>query len=87
MVSTDVNAFMCIMFEEARLERVPPSWRPSAPLVRGHPPDRAHQFDGYKRQLQDLYLAIWLSTLALDGGDPPPHGVIEALSQFPSAVF
>ena len=26
-------------FEEARLQCVPPSSRPSAPLVRGHPPD------------------------------------------------
>ena len=29
----------CKLFEEARLKCVPPSSRPSAPLVRGHPPD------------------------------------------------
>jgi uncharacterized protein YigA (DUF484 family) len=29
----------CKMFEEARLKCVQPSSRPSAPLVRGHPPD------------------------------------------------
>jgi hypothetical protein len=29
----------CKRFEEARLKCVPPSSRPSAPLVRGHPPD------------------------------------------------
>ena len=68
---------MCKMFEEARLERVQPSSRPSAPLVGGHPPDGAHQLDGYERQLQDLNLAIWLSTLAIDGRDPPPYGVID----------
>jgi hypothetical protein len=65
------------MFEEASLERVPPSSTPSAPLVGKHPPDRAHQFDGQECQLQGLKLAIWLSTLAIDGGNPPPHGVID----------
>jgi hypothetical protein len=29
----------CTMFEEASLKCVQPSSRPSAPLVRGHPPD------------------------------------------------
>jgi hypothetical protein len=68
---------MCKMFEEACLERVQPSARPSAPLVQGHSPDGAHQLDGYERQLQDLNLAILLTTLAVDGRDPPPHGVID----------
>jgi hypothetical protein len=69
---------MCKMFEEAHLERVPPALRPSAPLVRGHSPDGAHQLDGYERQLQDLHLAMLLTTMAIDRGDPPPYGVIDA---------
>jgi hypothetical protein len=31
--------------------------------------------------LQDLNLAIWLTTLAVDGRDPPPHGVIDTRIQ------
>ncbi len=65
------------MFEEACLEGVPSSSRPSAPLVQGHSPDRAHQLDGYERQLQGLNLVIWLTTLAINRGDPPPYGVID----------
>jgi hypothetical protein len=49
IVSTDLNGLMCKMFEEACLECVQPSSRPSAPLVQRHPPDRAHQLDGYER--------------------------------------
>ena len=65
------------MFEETRLERVPPTSRPSTPLVRGHSPDRAHQLDGDERQLQDLNLTVLLTTWAIDGRDPPLHGVID----------
>jgi hypothetical protein len=63
------------MFEEARLECVPPSAGPSAPLVRGHSPDGVHQLNGYERQLPDLSLTVLLTTVAIDGRDPPPYGV------------
>jgi hypothetical protein len=68
---------MCKMFEEARLGRVPPASRPFTPLVGGHAPDGAHEFDGYERPWQGLNLPIWLPTVAIDRGDPPPHGVID----------
>jgi hypothetical protein len=69
---------MCKRFEEARLERVPPASRPSASLVQGHPPDRAHQLDGDKRQWPDVNLVILLTPVAIDRADPPPHGIIDA---------
>jgi hypothetical protein len=65
------------MFEEAGLECVQPSSRPSALLVGGQPPDRAHKFHGQERALQYLKLAILLSALGIDGGEPPPHGVAD----------
>ena len=65
------------MFEEAGLECVQPSSRPSAPLVGGQPPDRAHNLHGQERTLQYLKQAILLSALGIDGGDPPPHGVAD----------
>ena len=76
-MSTDLNGLSCKMIEEARLERVQPSSRPSAPSVRGDLPDRAHQLDGYECQLQDLNLTVLLTTLSIDDRDPPPHGVID----------
>ena len=51
--------------------------RSSALLLGGQPPDRAPKFHKQEHALQYLKLAILLSALGIDGGQPPPHGVAD----------